>query len=638
MLMNKAEKIEIIKNIITHKDRKDPVRIVFYGRVSTEHETQLSALEAQMQWYDDQLNYYKNWKLVDKYIDKGITGTQAKKRPAFLRMLEDAKKGKFDLIVTREVCRFARNTVQSLDTVQKLKKLGIEVYFVSDGIWSFDGDAELRLGIMSTLAQEESRKISDRVRAGQKISRDNGVLYGNGNILGYSRKIGETYKIVEEEAETVRMIFKLYLQGLGYSKICKELEKGRRKCATGKVTWSASKISRIINNPTYKGWIAYGKSITTDYLNQDRITITDADSYEYKKGDFEAIISEEDWNKAEEIRKSKTMEVNSPENKEERKKGKKPAQDIWLKKLRCSCGSSFRKNKWRVNKTGEAAFGYQCYNQVNNGSKANREKLGLDTDGYCDIRMVADWKLDLIAKSVIEEVWTDRMSAVIEAYSMVIDCYESESQSNQEAVKKIKGKISALEEKIEKFIDMRADGEISKEQFMKSKEKVDIQIRELEQQLSRYEGSENEEKDNLQIELACIKETFENAIDFSKDKLPDGVIDNFIERIVVQKNDTFEVDINLQNSYSQTIICGVEGRKNSPKFSLKEGSDASPTLHSEQHRQRSTILGVKTETAEKPLKLGTFVIRKDYLSEYRKYHPETKKVNGWKDIVLIITF
>ena len=588
--MDKAQRIEFIKNNITYKDSKETVRVVFYGRVSTEHETQLSALESQMQWYDDQLNYHKNWKLVDKYIDKGITGTQARKRPAFLKMLEDAKKDKFDLIVTREVCRFARNTVQSLDTVQKLKQVGIEVFFVSDGIWSFDGDAELRLGIMSTLAQEESRKISDRVKAGQKISRENGVLYGNGNILGYMKVKGDkgtkgTYKIVEEEAETVRMIFELYLQGLGYTKICKALEKEKRKCTTGKVAWSASKLSRIINNPTYKGWMAYGKSITTDYLNQTRITNTDSSTYEYKKGDFEAIINEDDWNKVQEIKKAKTMDANSPENKEKRKKGKKPAKDIWVRKLRCSCGSSFRKNKWRVNKTGEEAFGYQCYNQVNNGSKANRERLGLDVEGYCDIKMVADWKLELIAKSVIEEIWTERMSAVIEAYNLVIDCFESESQTHQEATKKLKDRILFLKEKIDRLINMRAEGEISKEQFMKSKENVEIQIRELEQQLSIYEENENDVKDNLKSELDCIKATFESTIDFSKDKLPDSVIDSFIERIVVQKNDTFEVDINLQNSYGQTIICGVDGRKNSPKFNFLEYSDDSPTLHSEQHRQ-----------------------------------------------------
>ena len=126
-------------------DRNRPRNIVFYGRVSTEHEAQLSALENQMQWYDDQLRYHPNWTVVGKYIDEGITGTQAKKRPAFLRMMEDARAGKFDLIVTREVCRFARNTVDTLVHTRELKNIGVEVYFVEDNIWTMDGDGELRL-------------------------------------------------------------------------------------------------------------------------------------------------------------------------------------------------------------------------------------------------------------------------------------------------------------------------------------------------------------------------------------------------------------------------------------------------------------------------------------------------------------
>lgn len=189
-------------------------KVFFYGRVSTEHEAQLSALENQMQWYDDVANRNPNWYVIKKYIDEGITGTQAKKRPEFLRMIQDAKQKKFDLIVTREVCRFARNTVDTLVVTRELKEYGIEVYFVEDNIWTMDGDGELRLTIMATLAQEESRKISERVRAGQKISKDKGVLYGSGNILGYDRdKAKGTYVIDEEQAETVRMIYDMYSAG-----------------------------------------------------------------------------------------------------------------------------------------------------------------------------------------------------------------------------------------------------------------------------------------------------------------------------------------------------------------------------------------------------------------------------------------
>ena len=168
-------------------DRNRARRVAIYGRVSTEHEAQLSALDNQLQWYDDQVRYHPNWDVVAKYIDEGITGTQAKKRPDFLRMIEDAKQGKFDLIVTREVCRFARNVVDTLVVTRELKSIGVEVFFIEDNIWTMDGDGELRLSLMATLAQEESRKTSERVKAGQKISRDNGVLYGNGNILGYDR-------------------------------------------------------------------------------------------------------------------------------------------------------------------------------------------------------------------------------------------------------------------------------------------------------------------------------------------------------------------------------------------------------------------------------------------------------------------
>lgn len=210
-LSDLSENRVVMPTNVSRYDRNRQRSVVFYGRVSTEHEAQLSALENQMQWYED---HHPNWTVLKQYIDRGITGTQAKKRPAFMEMLEDAKHHKFDLIVTREVCRFARNTVDTLVITRQLKEMGIEVYFVEDNIWTMDNDGELRLTIMATLAQEESRKTSERVRAGQKISRDNGVLYGNGNILGYDR-VGGTYVINEEQAETVRIIYDLYLKSFG---------------------------------------------------------------------------------------------------------------------------------------------------------------------------------------------------------------------------------------------------------------------------------------------------------------------------------------------------------------------------------------------------------------------------------------
>ncbi len=212
-------------------------KVAIYARVSTEHEAQLSALENQVQYYDDLIDRHPDWVLYRRYIDEGITGTSISKRKNFVRMMEDAKDGHFDLIVTREVSRFARNTVDTLQQTRLLKRMGIEVYFTEDGIWTMnDEDGELWLTIMATLAQNESKKTSMRVKAGQMVSFQNGVVYGTGNVLGYD-KVGPEYVINEEQAETVRRIFDLYLAGNGYHKIMKQLEKEGRRTAMGKTMW-----------------------------------------------------------------------------------------------------------------------------------------------------------------------------------------------------------------------------------------------------------------------------------------------------------------------------------------------------------------------------------------------------------------
>ena len=209
-------------------DKDRDRRIAFYGRVSTQHEAQVDALGNQMQWYDNQLRYHPNWQVINRYIDEGITGTSAKKRPAFMQMISDAKRGKFDLIVTREVCRFARNTVDTLQLTRELRNFGVEVFFVSDNIWTMDGDGELRLSIMATMAQEESRKISERVLAGQKISRQKGVLYGSGNIIGYDRDI------IAAIAEEIGM--KSEFRNIAWDGIFASLESGQANVIASCVT------------------------------------------------------------------------------------------------------------------------------------------------------------------------------------------------------------------------------------------------------------------------------------------------------------------------------------------------------------------------------------------------------------------
>lgn len=610
-------------------DRNRHRRIAFYGRVSTEHEAQLSALQNQIQWYDDQLKYHTNWELVEKYIDEGITGTQAKKRPSFLRMMEDAKAGKFDLIVTREVCRFARNVVDTLVYTRELKtKYGVEVYFVEDNIWTMDGDGELRLALMATLAQEESRKVSERVKAGQKISRDNGVLYGNGNILGYDRVDG-TYVINEEQAETVRIIYDLYLQGLGELKIVKELTMLQRKDAYGNVKWSASKVNRILKRPTYKGVIAYGQSFSNNYLDQKRINNYDESTYMYKQGDFPAIISPEDWDRVQEIRKSKTLPVN--ENRT-RGYGKKKATDLWLRKLKCNCGSSFRKNKWRTNKSGEEAFGYQCYNQLNNGSKSFREKNGLDTEGFCDIKMIADWKLDLMAKEIISCIWQQRSESVIAAYQMIIDCHVEDSALDYglKQIKETQLKIQKLKDRSSILIEMRADGELSKEEYADMKSKIDSQIESLQVDLDELKEN-NDTKESMEQKLEVIKQVLSETIDFSKPKLPDYIVERFVKQVTPIDNNVFKwyikiMDGNDDDLPPDEITIGVNGRKGKAVVTDKNGEE----IHLSCNQYDTGSIGYKQR---EEISFKMTILYKD-AREYRKNNGRYLRCNQWDDINL----
>ena len=475
-------------------DRNRPRKVVFYGRVSTEHEAQLSALENQMQWYSDQAKYHPNWNVIDRYIDEGITGTQAKKRPSFLRMIEDAKSGKFDLIVTREVCRFARNTVDTLNFTRELKNIGVEVFFVDDNIWTMDGDGELRLTIMATLAQEESRKVSERVRAGQRISRENKTLYGSGNILGYNRVDG-TYVIDSEQAETVRTIFNLYEQGHGTKKIAKILREQGRLTATGTIKWTCSNVSRVLKNATYKGYICYNKSHVNNYLEQKRIHNLDRSSYVYVEGDFEPIISEEQWEKCNKILNSKRKST-LVQNGETVKKSNRISTDLWVQKLRCICGSSFRKNRYHKDKDGNITYNYVCYNQVNNG-KATEHK---DGDGFCNEASITQWKMDMMAELLLQSVWQSKRKELFETLDGICDYYKATSKQNcTESVIFIESQIDKVEERKKSLITMFADGNITRDEFVVMKAEYNEEIKKLCEQRERQSEQES-------IMNGCISE------------------------------------------------------------------------------------------------------------------------------------
>ena len=516
-----------------------------------------------MQWYEDQAKYHPNWTVLKSYIDRGITGTQAKKRPAFMEMLNDAKYHKFDLIVTREVCRFARNTVDTLVITRQLKEIGIEVYFVEDNIWTMDNDGELRLTIMATLAQEESRKTSERVRAGQKISRDNGVLYGNGNILGYDR-LGDTYVINEDQAETVRIIYDLYLKGNGFNKIVNELVRLKRKDSSGLVRWDATKVSRILHNATYKGYQGYYKSHKNNHLDQKTIINRDEDTYLYVKGRFTPIISEEVWDKCKALRESKLTLRKTQEGKLERT-GTRTSEDIWAKRLICRCGHRMRKDRWHVNKTG-LTYGYKCYNVLNNGSKQTRIDAGLDADKYCDMGTIADWKFDLMLRELLKALNLNNDDLIKKAYNQFENSYTKETKEARE-LRDAEAKLRKIRIKLENLTEMRVNGEIDKQEFMSLKTKINGEMLVVEKEIDDIKrvAFEEERKATPLVSIDVFRSMAVEDQDFTKPIRHSALVNTMIKKIVPNTSLDFKWYLNL---YPKRDDAGDEDYKEVVEFTI----------------------------------------------------------------------
>lgn len=543
--------IKNMQRITSNKYRTAPldkVRVCFYGRVSTQHEAQMNALENQIQWYDSILSDHPNWEKINVYVDKGVTGTQAKKRQGFMQMIEDASEGKFDLICTREVSRFARNTVDSLNYTRQLKDMGVEVFFYNDNIWSCESDGELRLTIMSAMSQEEARHISERVLAGQSVSRKKGVLYGNGNILGYrlvrgNKSSENTYEIVEEDAETIRMIYDYYLDGMGTKAIASKMQELHRQTARSGCKWDATKVLRILNNKTYAGYIGYNKSYTTSFLDHSRVAVKDRSQYEYVKGNFPAIIPEDKWNRVQEMKGKKVTYFDN------KVIGKKISKDRWTRVLVCECGTTFRKYKWRTNQTGEECCGYQCWNQIRNRKKSFRIANGLDAEGYCDVPSICEWKLDFMLKNILERVWRNPKQTVTVLMQNIEENYVQEQIADNSEYGRLQREHSRLKCRIERLLDMRLDNQIDESTFEDKRQQLDERMALLEQKLQTFnEPNTVECTEDISGTITHVKNILDDMCDLGQKHLSEKLIDCLIERITPTeagifkwylKNDTY---------------------------------------------------------------------------------------------------
>lgn len=313
-------------------------KVAGYARVSTDYEEQQSSYEAQVDYYTKYISSRDDWDFVGIYTDEGISATNTKKREGFKTMVADAMAGKIDLIITKSVSRFARNTVDSLTTVRKLKDAGVEIYFEKENIWTLDAKGELLITIMSSLAQEESRSISENTTWGQrKKMQDGRVTFAYSSFLGYD-KDKETGKlvIVEEQAETVRLIYKLFLEGLSCIAIAKELTSRGIKTPMGKDVWTPGTVGRILTNEKYKGDALMQKTVTVDFLQKKtKKNEGEAPQY-YVEGNHPAIID------------PKIFDIVQIEYAKRRKtRSKYSGVSIFSSRIKCAeCGSWYGSKVW----------------------------------------------------------------------------------------------------------------------------------------------------------------------------------------------------------------------------------------------------------------------------------------------------
>ncbi len=340
------------------KNSKEKVKVAAYARVSTNTEEQYTSYEAQVNYYKDYIQRKSDWIYVDVYADEGLSGTNTRNRPSFNKMINDALNGEINLIITKSISRFARNTLDTIKYVRKLKNKGVEVYFEKENLWTLDSKSELILTIMASIAQEESRSLSQNITWGKRASFQAGkVSFAYSWFLGYEKK-GDKLVIVEEEAKLVRRIYRMFLvEGLSPTAIAKTLKEEGVKTASGTSTnWQTNNVTSILRNEKYKGDALLQKTFVENYLEQKIVKNTGQIPQYYVSNNHPPIIDEDMWELA--------------QAEFERRKGMKTSfssVDIFSSKLICAdCGAFYGRKKWHSG-TKYERFVYQCNRKYTKG-------------------------------------------------------------------------------------------------------------------------------------------------------------------------------------------------------------------------------------------------------------------------------
>ena len=538
------------------------LNVAYYARVSTEKVEQQASIKHQEEHFEDLIHSNNRWKFAGSYIDDGISGIHADKREEFQRMLRDAKLGKIDMIITKEISRFARNTLDSIQYTRELLSYGVCVWFQNDGINTIDDDCEFRLTIMAGVAQDEIRKLSSRVKFGHAQSIKNGVVLGH-RMYGYSNNQGKL-ELVPEEADMVRMIFQDYASGISTPRIEKKLwDMGYRSFKGGKINRDV--IKNIIRNPKYKGYYCGGKVKVVDMFTKKQEFLPQSEWIMFKDDGSRVpqIIDEATWEKANAYLRERGEAIKS-------RRTSFKSENIFTGKLFCANdGAPYWMKQHYIR--GKEDVRWVCSYKIKNGAAS------------CNSFGLAESELKEIIAELINKS-SENIDSILEEYFEILQSSIKNIPDNKNEISRLEKQIDLLKQKREKILEYNLDGKISDDEFISRNKEYVKQIKQIESHILEIQNTKSPEP--VEIQLSAIKEQLEKFKGVTPQDINRQIVNELFEKITVEPLAVTCATLTFQLRSGSLEKWG---------FPLRRSDDMILTLHSEQHKIFSRKTCIKTQ-------------------------------------------
>lgn len=538
------------------------LNVAYYARVSTEKVEQQASIKHQEEHFEELIHSNNRWKFAGSYIDDGISGIHADKREEFQRMLRDAKLGKIDMIITKEISRFARNTLDSIQYTRELLSYGVCVWFQNDGINTIDDDSEFRLTIMAGVAQDEIRKLSSRVKFGHAQSIKNGVVLGH-RMYGYSNNQGKL-ELVPEEADMVRMIFQDYASGISTPRIEKKLwDMGYRSFKGGKINRDV--IKNIIRNPKYKGYYCGGKVKVVDMFTKKQEFLPQSEWIMFKDDGSRVpqIIDETTWEKANAYLRERGEAIKS-------RRTSFKNENIFTGKLFCANdGAPYWMKQHYIR--GKEDVRWVCSYKIKNGAAS------------CDSFGLAESELKEVIAELINKS-SENIDSILEEYFEILQSSIKNIPDNKNEISRLEKQIDLLKQKREKILEYNLDGKISDDEFISRNKEYVKQIKQIESHILEIQNTKSPEP--VEIQLSAIKEQLEKFKGVNPKDINRQIVNELFEKITVEPLAATCATLTFQLRYGSIEKWG---------FHLRRSDDMIFTLHPEQHKIFSRKTCIKTQ-------------------------------------------